>query len=80
MDYITNGKIIARLIKVERRINNIKRTLRNNEELNGDEWYEKLLGRLEAVKTELINILIDDCNISLEVVDAIIEGVEALYD
>lgn len=80
MDYITNGKIIARLIKVERRINSIKRTLRNNEELNGDEWYEKLLGRLEAVKTELINILIDDCNISLEVVDAIIEGVEALYD
>lgn len=80
MDYITNGKIIARLIKVERRINSIKRTLRNNEELNGDEWCEKLLGRLEAVKTELINILIDDCNISLEVVDAIIEGVEALYD
>lgn len=80
MDYITNGKIIARLIKVERRINSIKRTLRNNEELDGDEWYEKLLGRLEAVKTELINILIDDCNISLEVVDAIIEGVEALYD
>lgn len=80
MDYITNGKIIARLIKIERRINSIKRTLRNNEELDGDEWYEKLLGRLEAVKTELINILIDDCNISLEVVDAIIEGVEALYD
>ncbi len=68
MKEITNGIIIAKLIRTEEEINLMK-------ELGVVETESIRLCNLKAIRTELCEILVNDCGMQDEVVNAIIEGV-----
>lgn len=66
---ITNGVIVARLIKNEEEINLLKG-------LGATDTDSIKLCGLKTVRSELSSILVDDCGMQDEAVDAIIEGVQ----
>ncbi len=80
---ITNGKIIERLIRTEKNICSLRKQWDDTDQNSWnetDDWYNKEINRLENRKWLLYDILMNDCRIDYKIIDAIIEGVDKLYD
>ncbi len=76
MKELTNGKIIARLIQIERNICTVLKAW--DGEIN-ECISDEVMDHLYAKRNLLYAILMDDCGMDRKTIDAIVEGVDTLY-